>query len=107
MMQVDLRLRNVDYSPVIVAPGELFLDKATGLQRLHGLDDMQVGNGLQLGVLGCVGVLLGHHDSLLEEELIDSDTMRLGHEHPAERRGYRTEHTISKDSGRGTFRKRG
>lgn len=73
-------------SPVIVAPGELFLDEATGLQRLHGLDDVQVGHLLQLGVLGGVGVLLGHHDSLLEEELIDSDTMLLGHKHPAEGR---------------------
>lgn len=65
-----------------MAPGELFLDEATGLERLHGLDDVQVGDVLQLGVLGGIGVLLGHHDSLLEEELIDGDTMRFGHKHP-------------------------
>lgn len=65
-----------------MAPGELFLDEAARLQGLHGLDDVQVGNVLQLGVLGQIEVLLGDHDSLLEEELVDGDTMRLGHKHP-------------------------
>lgn len=77
-----IKCPDFNYSPVEVAPGELFLDEATGLERLHGLDDVQVGDVLQLGVLGGIGVLLGHHDSLLEEELIDGDTMRLGHKHP-------------------------
>lgn len=72
------------HSPVEVAPGKLFLHEAAGLQGLHGLDDVQVGDGLQLGVLGRVEVLLGHHDSLLEEVLIDGDTMLLGHKHPVE-----------------------
>lgn len=77
-----IKCPDFNHSPVEVAPGELFLDEATGLERLHGLDDVQVGDVLQLGVLGGIGVLLGHHDSLLEEELIDGDTMRLGHKHP-------------------------
>ena len=69
--------------PVIVAPGKLFLDEAARLQGLHGLDDVQVGHGLQLRMLRSVGVLLGHHDALLEEELIDGNAMLLGHKHPA------------------------
>jgi len=44
---------------------------------------MQVGDVLvgQLGVLGQVHVLLGHHDALLEQELVDGDAVFLGHEH--------------------------
>ena len=44
---------------------------------------MEVGDVLlgQLGVLGQVDVFLGHHDALLEEELIDRNAILLGHQH--------------------------
>lgn len=67
-----------------MAPGELLGDQALGQQRLHGLDDMQIGNGLQLGVLGGVEVLLRHHHSLLEQILIDLVAVLLWHKHPVD-----------------------
>lgn len=84
---IEFRMGN-PHSPVKVAPGKLFLDEAARLQGLHGLDDVQVGHVLQLRMLRSVGVLLGHHNSLLEEELIDGDAMLLGHKHPAEDKGF-------------------
>lgn len=49
----------------------------------HRLHHVQVGHALvgQLGMLGQMHVLLGHHDALFEEELIDGDTVFLGHQH--------------------------
>lgn len=44
---------------------------------------MKVGHILvgKLGMLGQMDIFLGHHDSLLEEELIDSNAILLGHQH--------------------------
>ena len=42
---------------------------------------MEVGDLLQLGVLGCVYVLHGHDDSLGEEVLVDGNQVLLGHQH--------------------------
>lgn len=44
---------------------------------------MKVGHILvgKLGMLGQVDIFLGHHDSLLEEELVDSNAILLGHQH--------------------------
>ena len=50
---------------------------STYIECLH---DLQVGH-VDLGVLGEVGVLLGHHHTLLEEVLVDSDQILLGHQH--------------------------
>lgn len=57
--------------------------------HLHGLHYVQVGHVLvsQLGVLGQMHILLGHHDALLEEELIDSNAVLLGHQHLQANRG--------------------
>lgn len=47
---------------------------------------MKVGHILvrKLGVVGQVDVFLGHHDTLLKEELIDSNAILLGHQHLCE-----------------------
>ena len=42
---------------------------------------LKVGNGVKLIVLGLVEVLLGNHNTLLEEVLIDGDSVLLGHQH--------------------------
>jgi hypothetical protein len=55
--------------------------------NLHGLNDMKVGNGLQFWVFWCVEVLLGYHNSFLEEEFVDGQTSFLGHQHSAEKYG--------------------
>lgn len=68
--------------PVEVTPSKLLGDQTLGEEGLHCLDDMQIGNCLQFGVLGGVEVLLRHHDSLLEEELIDLVSVLLWHKHP-------------------------
>ena len=67
--------------PVVVAPGELLVDVATRLERLQGLDNVQVG-AVDLRVLGKVEVLLGHHDTLTEEVLVDRHTIYLWDQHP-------------------------
>lgn len=53
------------------------------VSHLHRFHHMKVGHILvsKLGMLGQVDVFLGHHDSLLEEELIDSNAILLGHQH--------------------------
>ena len=53
--------------------------KWTYIESLH---DLQVGH-VDLGVLGEVGVLLGHHHALLEEVLVDGDAVLLRHQHLA------------------------
>ena len=53
------------------------ITRSTYIERLH---DLQVGH-VDLGVLGEVGVLLGHHHALLEEVLVDGDQILLGHQH--------------------------
>lgn len=55
-------------SVVVVLPGELSLDIATGGQGLGGLDDEEV-LGVDVGVLGKVVVLLGDEYTLAEEVL--------------------------------------
>lgn len=51
--------------------------------HLHRFHHMKVGHILvsKFGMLGQVDIFLGHHDSLLEEELIDSNAILLGHQH--------------------------
>lgn len=55
--------------------------------HLHRFHHMKVGHVLvsKLGMLGQVDIFLGHHDPLLEEELIDSNAILLGHQHLRER----------------------
>lgn len=53
-------------APVIMPPGKVLLNKSSGLEGLHGLHHMQVGDGGQLSVLGQEEVLLTHNDSLFE-----------------------------------------
>merc|ERR1719517_35495 len=57
--------------PVVMAPGELFLHIATGLQRSQGFDDVQVGHRFELWVLGSMMIFLGNHHTLVEKVLID------------------------------------
>lgn len=54
-----------------------------GATHLHRFHHMKVGHILvsKFGMLGQVDIFLGHHDSLLEEELIDSNAILLGHQH--------------------------
>lgn len=51
--------------------------------NLHRFHHMKVGHILvsKFGMLGQVDIFLGHHDSLLEEELVDSNAILLGHQH--------------------------
>ena len=51
---------------VVVLPRELGLDISSGVERLKGFDDLQVGNidGLMLGL---VEILLGNKHSFLKE----------------------------------------
>lgn len=44
---------------------------------------MKIGHVLvgKLGVLGQMHIFLCHHDALFEEELIDRNTVLLGHQH--------------------------
>ena len=42
---------------------------------------LKVGHGVELIVLGLVKVLLSNYDSLLEEILIDGDSVLLRHQH--------------------------
>jgi len=68
--------------PVVMPPGKLLLDIASGLQGGQGFNDLKVRDGLKLRVLGGVEILLSHHHSLLEEVFIDSHTALLRHQHP-------------------------
>lgn len=55
----------------------------SSVSHLHRFHHMKVGHILvsKLGMLGQVDIFLGHHDSLLEEELIDSNAILLRHQH--------------------------
>lgn len=53
--------------------------------NLHGLNDMKVGDSLQLWVFRCVEIFLGHHNTFLEKEFVDSESSFLGHQHSAEK----------------------
>lgn len=64
-------------------PGKLLLNVAFGFQGLEGFDHLQVGDVLQLHVLGGVVVFFGHQHTLSKEVLEDSDTVLFGHQHPA------------------------
>merc|ERR1719422_2105579 len=66
--------------PVVVAPGELLVNKTARLQGLAGLDDMQVWY-VDIGVLSQMKIFLSHHDTLHEELLIDGYSVGLGHQH--------------------------
>merc|ERR1719186_376280 len=61
---------------------QLLLNISTGLQGGESLDNLKVGDGLQLRVLRGVEILLCHHNSLFEEVLVDGNTILLGHQHP-------------------------
>src|SRR5512142_317843 len=67
--------------PVVMSPGELFLNQATGVEGLHCFDDMQVRNALELGVLRSMGIFFGYDNTLFEEVFVNSDTMSLWHKH--------------------------
>merc|ERR1719422_1983858 len=66
--------------PVVVAPGELLVNKTARLQGLAGLGDMQVWY-VDIGVLSQMKIFLSHHDALHEELLIDGYSVGLGHQH--------------------------
>jgi len=66
---------------VVPLPRELGLDESLGGQGLHGLDDLQVSDVGDIGVSGSVEVLLGDHDSLLEEGFVDGPSVLLGDKH--------------------------
>jgi len=75
---LDSLIRQV---PVVVSPGELLGDHTLGFQGLASLDDVKVGNALQLLMFGRKVILLGDHDSLLEEVLVNGDSVLFGHQH--------------------------
>jgi len=65
---------------VVECPGELRLDVALGRQRLHGLDNLEVGHGKVL-MFGEVVVLLRDENALLEEVLVDEAPIFFTDEH--------------------------
>lgn len=67
--------------PVVVSPGELFLHQVLRLERLHRLDDMEIWNVLEFGMLCGVEVLHGDQDSFLEEMLVHGNSMSFWHIH--------------------------
>lgn len=66
---------------VVPLPRELGLDVSLGGKGLHGLDDLEVSDSGNLGVLREVEVLGGDQDTLLEEVLVDGTSVFLGNEH--------------------------
>lgn len=64
-----------------MSPGELLLYQVARLERLHRLDDMEIWNVLELGMLGGVEVLLGDQDAFLEQMLVDGYAMGFWHKH--------------------------
>lgn len=82
--------------PVIVAPGELLLDQFARGERLkqlsfetnsimrtnlQGLDNLEVGDSLNIRVTLGVEILLGNGDTLIEEVLINEFGVALRDEH--------------------------
>lgn len=74
------------FLPVVMSPCELFLNIAPRFKGLESFDHLQVRDSLQFRVLGSVVVLLGHHDALLEEVLVDCYSVLFGHQHPKTKR---------------------
>ncbi len=66
---------------VVVLPREGDADVTLGLERLHEVQDLEVGGSLDVGVGGGDGVLLDDANSLTEEVRVDSDAVGLGDEH--------------------------
>lgn len=54
----------VSQEPVVMAPSITLGDKLLGLEALHELDHLKVGDALNLRVLGGIKVLLGEQDTL-------------------------------------------
>ena len=67
--------------PIIVSPVVGFRHVSAGPQGLHRLDDLEVGYALELWVLGSVEILLGYHNTLLEEVLVDRHPVLLRYQH--------------------------
>lgn len=61
---------------VVVLPRELGLDVATGVERLAGLDHVEV-LGVNVAVLGKVEVLLGHEHTLYSFQVSDYPLLRI------------------------------
>ena len=53
----------------------------SNITNLHRLDDLEVGYALELRVLGSVEILLGYHNTLLEEVLVDRHPVLLRYQH--------------------------
>ena len=67
--------------PIVVSPCELFLNVASGFQGGQSLDDVQIRDLFKFWMLGSMVILFGHHYTLLEEVLVDSTLVLLGHQH--------------------------
>merc|ERR1712124_17146 len=68
--------------PVVPLPTELLSDVPAGLQGSQQLNDVDVLDGeLLVSVLGFVAVLLGNHDTLFEEVVVNDLAVLLGDEH--------------------------
>merc|ERR1712093_845135 len=68
--------------PVVPLPAELLSDVPTGLQGSEQLDDVDVLDGeLLIIVLGLVAILLGNHDTLFEEVVVDDLAVLFRDEH--------------------------
>ena len=81
---------------VVVLPRELGLDVAAGVERLAGLDHVEV-LGVNVAVLGKVEVLLGHEHTLcsrnLVSELISHRRISSRKKWKKSGRGWRRRHT--------------
>ncbi len=58
-------------------------DEAAGLKRLEEHHDLEVGNALELSVLGGSSVLGASNDALLEEQGVDRETVLTRNKHPS------------------------
>merc|ERR1719271_605560 len=68
--------------PVVPLPAELLSDVPPGLQGSEQLDDVDVLDGeLLIIVLGLVAILLGNHDTLFEEVVVDDLAVLFRDEH--------------------------
>ena len=67
--------------PIVMSPCELFLDVASGFQGGQSLDDVQIRDLFKFWMLGSMVILFGHHYTFLEEVLVDSTLVLLGHQH--------------------------
>merc|ERR1712235_164116 len=70
--------------PVVMAPGELLLDQATGGQRLAGLDDQEVWDAGDVRVdasLSSLADFFCDHDALTEQVLVNSISLLFSHKH--------------------------